>query len=262
MWASQPSHSLWVLNRIEAEEHRENVLKPQHSRHARQYQMCVTHIQAFLDETHFLDPLRSGFRPGFVNGNCLSCTVYLSWEKGMGSVFLWTFLTLSEAFDTTIQCILQGRLWVVGGGTVLLWFKSWWDGCFQRVVLGKFCSALWRLEGSFFNIYMKLVSAVIRCFGIHCKQHADDTQLYFFTSAAVLVWSTALRIDSTRAKKVKLNPDRTEALLVGGSPLDGVTLPLMEHIGSLWVFLNPLLSLEALVALVVQSAFLQLWLVA
>ena len=76
-----------------------------------------------------------------------------------------------------------------------------------------------------------------------------------------------------RAKKWKLNPDKTEAEaeLVGGSQdqvdgrcpaFDGVTFPLKGQVRSLGVLLYPLLFLEAWVASVVQSGFHQIQLVA
>ncbi|XP_061451815.1 uncharacterized protein LOC133369973 [Rhineura floridana] len=77
-------------------------------------------------------------------------------------------------------------------------------------------------------------------------------------------------MDWMRANKLKLNPDKTEMLLVNGSPdqldvrpvLDEVTLPLKEQVRSLGVLLDPSLSLEAQVASVARSAFYQLRLVA
>ena len=74
-----------------------------------------------------------------------------------------------------------------------------------------------------------------------------------------------------RANKLKLNPDKTEMLLVGGSSdwmvgvqpvLDGAALPLKEQVHSLGFLLESSLSLEAQVASVAWSAFYQLWLVA
>ena len=78
-------------------------------------------------------------------------------------------------------------------------------------------------------------------------------------------------MDWMRANKLKLNPDKTEMLLVGDSSdrmvgaqpvLDGIALPLKEQVCSLGVLLEPSLSLEAQVASVAQSAFYQLRLVA
>ncbi|KAF7235271.1 Vomeronasal type-2 receptor 1 [Varanus komodoensis] len=73
-----------------------------------------------------------------------------------------------------------------------------------------------------------------------------------------------------RANKLKLNPDKTEVLLVGGSGfgeggfdlvLNGATLPLRDKVHSLGVLLDPELSLEAQVTAVARNAFLQLRLI-
>ncbi|KAF7247172.1 Protein HEATR9 [Varanus komodoensis] len=73
-----------------------------------------------------------------------------------------------------------------------------------------------------------------------------------------------------RANKLKLNPDKTKVLLVGGLDLgmgdlglvlNGVALPLRDRVHSLGVLLDPELSLEAQVMAVARSAFLQLRLI-
>ncbi|KAF7235690.1 Anoctamin-2 [Varanus komodoensis] len=73
-----------------------------------------------------------------------------------------------------------------------------------------------------------------------------------------------------RANKLKLNPDKMEVLLVGGSGfgeggfdlvLNGATLPLRDKVRSLGVLLDPELSLEAQVTAVARNAFLQLRLI-
>ncbi|KAF7251302.1 putative uncharacterized transposon-derived protein F52C9.6, partial [Varanus komodoensis] len=70
--------------------------------------------------------------------------------------------------------------------------------------------------------------------------------------------------------KLKLNPDKTEVLLVGGSSfgegelnlvLNRVALPLRDKVRSLGVLLDPELSLEAQVTEVARSAFFQLQLI-
>ena len=62
----------------------------------------------------------------------------------------------------------------------------------------------------------------------------------------------AVTMDWMTANKLKLNPDKTEMLLVGGSSdrmegvqpvLDGVALPLKRQVRSLGVLLEPSLSL-------------------
>ncbi|KAF7251237.1 WD repeat-containing protein on Y chromosome [Varanus komodoensis] len=162
--------------------------------------------------------------------------------------------------------------------------RSQWKG--KKVVLGDYGSAPWQLchgvpQGSIlspllFNIYMKPLGEVIRRCGLQNHQYADDTQLYLSFSTnpgeavAVLNRCLAEVMGWMRAKKLKLSPDKTEVLLVGGSDfgegelnlvLNGVALPLRDKVRSLGVLLDPELSLEAQVTAVARSAFLQLRLI-
>ncbi|KAF7238921.1 Short transient receptor potential channel 4-associated protein, partial [Varanus komodoensis] len=171
-------------------------------------------------------------------------------------------------------------------GTALQWFCSYLNDRFQKVVLGDYDSAPWQLchgvpQGSIlspllFNVYMKPLGEVIRRCWLWNHQYADDTQLYLSFSTnpgeavAVLNRCLAEVMGWMRANKLKLNPDKTEVLLVGGSGfgeggfdlvLNGVALPLSNKVRSLGVLLDPELSLEAQVTAVVRTAFLQLRLI-
>ncbi|KAF7246446.1 AT-rich interactive domain-containing protein 2 [Varanus komodoensis] len=208
-------------------------------------------------------------------------------EKDRGSTSLLVLLDLSAAFDTIDHGILLDRLAGLGvGGTALQWFRSYLDGRFQKVVLGDHVSTSWQLchgvpQGSIlspllFNIYMKPLGEVFRRCGLRNHQYADDTQLYLSFSTnpgeavAVLNRCLAEVREWMRANKLKLNPDKTEVLLVGGSGfgeggfdlvLNGATLPLRDKVRNLGVLLDPELSLEAQVTAVVRNAFLQLRLI-
>ncbi|KAF7246017.1 putative RNA-directed DNA polymerase from transposon BS [Varanus komodoensis] len=245
-------------------------------------------LQALLDETDYLDPFQSGFRPGYSTESAL-VALYddLCREKDRGSASLLALLDLSVAFDTINHGILLDRLVGLGvGGTALRWFCSYLNGRFQKVVLGDYGSAPWQLchgvpRGSIlspllFNFYMKPLGEVIRRCGLRTHQYADDTQLYLSFSTnpgeavAVLNRCLAEVMGWMRANKLKLNPDKTEVLLVGGSGLgmgdlglvlNGVALPLRDRVRSLGVLLDPELSLEAQVTAVARSAFLQLRLI-
>ncbi|KAF7242143.1 putative RNA-directed DNA polymerase from transposon BS [Varanus komodoensis] len=245
-------------------------------------------LQALLDETDYLDPFQSGFRPRYGTESAL-VTPYedLCRERDRGSASLLVLLNLSVAFDTIDHGILLDRLVGLGvGGTALQWFHSYLNGRFQKVVLGDYGSAPWQLchgvpQGSIlspllFNIYMKPLGEVIRRCGLRNHQYADDAQLYlsFFTNpgeaVAVLNWCLAEVMGWMRAHKLKLKPDKTEVLLVGRSGfgegelnlvLNGFALPLRDKVRSLGVLLDPELSLEAQVTAVARSAFLQLQLI-
>ncbi|KAF7240234.1 Non-receptor tyrosine-protein kinase TYK2 [Varanus komodoensis] len=171
-------------------------------------------FQAFLVETDYLDPFQLGFRPAFGMETAL-VTLYdrPSQERGSASVTLLIMLDLSVAFNTVDHS----------------WYPS--GGHLQKVVLGEFCSALWTFQhrvarGSvlspmLFNIYLKVMSGVIWSFGVCCHQYADDMQLYFSFSASeamdVLNWCLFVAMEWMRANKLKLNPDKTEMQLMGGS---------------------------------------------
>uniref|UniRef100_A0A803U146 Reverse transcriptase domain-containing protein n=1 Tax=Anolis carolinensis TaxID=28377 RepID=A0A803U146_ANOCA len=250
--------------------------------------VVASQLQGFLDDINYLDQSQSGFRPGHGTETALVALVDdLCRELDRGNVTLLVLLDISVAFDTIDHGILLGRLSGMGlGGTVLSWLRSFLEGRSQMVKLGDACSDPWPLscgvpQGSIlspmlFNIYMKLLGEVIRSFGVGCHLYADDAQLYYSFPpnskeasrvldeclAAVSIWM--------RRNKLKINPDKTEVLLVDRKPdrgigwqpvLDGVTLPLKPQFRSLGVLLDSSLTLEAQASAVSGRAFTQLRLV-
>uniref|UniRef100_A0A803TBI4 Reverse transcriptase domain-containing protein n=1 Tax=Anolis carolinensis TaxID=28377 RepID=A0A803TBI4_ANOCA len=219
--------------------------------------VVAAQLQAFLVDSNVLDLALSGFRPGHGTETALVALVNdLRRELDRGSVSLLVLLDLSAAFDTVNHGTLLGRLAGMGlGGTVLQWLHSFLEGWSQMVSLGDACSAPQPLtcgvaQGSvlsplLFNIYMKPLGEIIRSFGVRCHLYADDVQLCHsfppVTKEAVQVLNRCLATvsDWMRANKLKLNPDKTEVLLVsrkaeqdiGLQPvLDGVALPLKAQV--------------------------------
>ncbi|KAF7235017.1 C-type lectin domain family 2 member D, partial [Varanus komodoensis] len=91
-------------------------------------------LQALSDETDYLDPLQSSFRPGYSTESAL-VALYddLCREKDRGSASLLVLLDLSAAFDTIDHGIPLDRLAGLGvGGTALQWFRSYLNGRFQK----------------------------------------------------------------------------------------------------------------------------------
>uniref|UniRef100_R4GD80 Reverse transcriptase domain-containing protein n=1 Tax=Anolis carolinensis TaxID=28377 RepID=R4GD80_ANOCA len=247
--------------------------------------VVAAQLQAFLDDTDFLDPAQSGFRSGHCTETALVAIVDdLRQELDRGSVSLLVQLDLSATFDTIAHGILLGRLVGMGlGGTVLQWLRSFLEGRSQMVSLGDSCSSPQPLscgvsQGSvlspmLFNIYMKPLGEIIQSCGMRCHLYADDVQLcHSFPPATkeavqVLNWCLATVSDWMRENRLKLNPEKTEVLLIsrraeqgmGLQPvLDGVALPLKTQVPSLGVLLDSSLSLEPQVSVVARGAFVQL----
>ena len=151
-----------------------------------------------------------------------------------GKVTALTLLDLSSAFDTNDHSILLGRLqdWVVVTGRAHDWLRSHLTGRSQQVKLGECLSRKVDLtfgipEGSvlgplLFTIYNTPLSQVVSQYYILHHSYADDSQLYVsFSSRNSAVWLSSLKscLDSVQlwmsGNKLKLNPDKTEFLLIG-----------------------------------------------
>ncbi|XP_058033112.1 alpha-N-acetylgalactosaminide alpha-2,6-sialyltransferase 3 isoform X1 [Ahaetulla prasina] len=100
-----------------------------------------------LEETVYLDPFQSGFRPGYSTETALVALVDDLWrarDRGCSSALV--LLDLSVAFDTIDHGILLRRLEGLGvGGTVYRWFSSYLSDQSQTVLTGGQRSSLRRL---------------------------------------------------------------------------------------------------------------------
>ena len=151
-----------------------------------------------------------------------------------GRVTALTLLDPSAAFDTIDHTILLSRLgnWFRVSGKALDWFKSYLTGRSRRIRLGNCLSSRSDLsfgvpQGSFlgpllFTLYTTPLSSLISGHTIPHHLYADDSQLYVSFSlgnSAAALNGLQLCLASvqswTSTSKLKLNPDKTEFLLIG-----------------------------------------------
>ena len=151
-----------------------------------------------------------------------------------GEVTALTLLDLSAAFDTIDHATLTDRLsdWYGISGQAQIWFSSYLQNRLQSVKIKETFSDKVTLsyrvpQGSvlgpvLFTLYTTPLSAIISSFDINHHLYADDTQIYMSLSVSnakesleklqhclmgVSAWMTG--------SKLKLNPSKTECLLIG-----------------------------------------------
>ena len=151
-----------------------------------------------------------------------------------GRVTASALLDLSAAFDTIDHIILLRRLgdWFGVSGKALDWFKSYLTGRSQRIKLGNCLPSKSDLsfgvrQGSvlgplLFTLYTTPLSRLVSGHAIPHHLYADDSQLYVsFSSGDSAAPLNGLQscLASVRSwmstNKLKLNPDKTEFLLIG-----------------------------------------------
>ena len=199
-----------------------------------------------------------------------------------GRVSILSLLDLSAAFDTIDHSILLERLHTTFGisGSALQWLRSYILDRFQVVVVNSISSTPQRLDfgvpqGSvleplLFVLYTQPVSR------IDLHKFSDDTQL--FSSALPVDFGTLIKQTETcvehvkawmDSNKLKLNDDKTEALVVGTRSRTGVCycehlniggspIPFQPKVKSLGVVLDSSLTMSHHISSVCRSAYLEL----
>ena len=197
--------------------------------------IVANRLQAHIKNNHLSNPLQSAYRKHHSTESALLKVhndINISMDKG--EVTALTLLDLSAAFDTIDHATLTDRLsdWYGISGQAQIWFSSSLQNRHQSVKIedtfsDKVTLSYGAPQGSvlgpvLFTLYTTPHSAIISSFDINHHLYADDTQIHMSLSVSnakeslmklqhclmgVSVWMTG--------SKLKLNPSKTEFLLIG-----------------------------------------------
>ncbi|KAK3552959.1 hypothetical protein QTP86_029619 [Hemibagrus guttatus] len=191
-------------------------------------------LSDYLMQNNLHDPNRSGFKAAHsIETALLAVTekLHVARSAKLSSVLL----DLSAAFDTVNHKTLLSTLRSLGiCGTAREWFASYLDGRSYQVTWKGLTSAPRRLstgvpQGSvlgplLFSLYTHSLGKVISSHGFSYHCYANDTQLIFSfpfsdTMASARISACLADISSwMTAHQLKLNPSKTELLIIPGDP--------------------------------------------
>ncbi|KAK3520071.1 hypothetical protein QTP70_011990 [Hemibagrus guttatus] len=192
---------------------------------------CVvcSQLSDYLMQNNLHDPNQSGFKAALL---AVTEKLYAARSAKLSSVLI--LLNLSAAFDTVNHKTLLSTLRSLGiCGTAWEWFASYLDGRSYQVTWKGLTSAPRRLstgvpQGSvlgplLFSLYTHSLGKVISSHGFSYHCYADETQLIFFppsdTMASARISACLVDISSwMTAHQLKLNPSKTELLVIPGDP--------------------------------------------
>ena len=195
-------------------------------------------LQAHIKNNHISNPLQSAYRKHHSTESVLlkvhTDSIINSMDKG--EVTALTFLDLSAVFNTIDHATLPNRLsdWygISISGLGQIWFSSYLENRHQsaknkenlsdKVTLSHGVPQGSVLGSVLFILYTTPLSTIVPSFDINHPLYADDTQIYiclypfstprhllrsFKSVMTVSAWMTG--------SKLKLNPSRTDFLLIG-----------------------------------------------
>ena len=186
-------------------------------------------LQAHINSNKLNNPMQSAYRKFHSTETAL-----LRVHNNKGYVAALPLLDLSAAFDTIDHNTLTNSLteWYGVSGMALAWFKSYLCGRHQKIKIDKSFSDSRLLEhgvpqGSvlgplLFSLYTAPLSTIISSYGLSHHLYADDTQIYISltgdtaTGSLKMLQSCITGVSAWMAQsKLKLNPSKTEFLLIG-----------------------------------------------
>ena len=148
-----------------------------------------------------------------------------------GKCSLLILLDLSAAFDTVEHCVLIEDMITIGvDGDALKWFVNYLSNRSFKVKVNNKYSKSKKLttgvpQGSvlgpvLFSIYTIELSWIFKFHGVKCKFFADDTQFYLVVDDIIEEQAVIDRLMADvskwmQKKKLKLNENKTECILIG-----------------------------------------------
>ena len=148
-----------------------------------------------------------------------------------GRCSLLILLDLSAAFDTVVHEMLIEDMTAIGiEGDALEWFINYLSNRSFKVKVNDRCSESRKLttgvpQGSvlgpvLFSIYTIELSWIFKLHGVKCKFFADDTQFYLIVDDIIGDQAVIDRLMADvskwmQKKKLKLNENKTECILIG-----------------------------------------------
>ena len=207
--------------------------------------VVAVQLQTHLDEAGLMTAFQSAYRKHHSTESALLNIQNDILNMAKGSVTALTLLDLSAAFDTIDHTILMDRLNVYYGLSELAlgWFKSYLSGRTHSIKVGSTLSHPAALhygvpQGSvlgpiLFSLYTNPIGSIIHSHSsINYHFYADDTQLYITLSPENFSHSIQKLKNCLNdiqnfmfANKLKLNPDKTEFILLGSRKNRNQLLP-------------------------------------